>query len=118
MRQQAPAKSALYLGAIVALTITAAVSVVVVVSVREGDNSAVIASILGIITPTILTLLGFMQRDTHQVVNSRMDDFKQEIRTAAEISNTAAFTEGVAQGKVSGAASANKRTDDLSGRPT
>ncbi len=117
MRVQDTSLSSRYLAAIVVLTLTAAISVVVLVSVRPGDNSAVIASILGVITPTILTLLGFMQRDTHMVVNSRMDDFKQEIRNAAETSNTAAFAEGVVQGKVSGEESANRRTDELSGRP-
>jgi hypothetical protein len=98
------------------LTMVPALSISGVVTLlvfRPGDmNAALVAQILGFgVTITMATLAYLKSSETHQIVNSRMDEFKQAIQLAAEKAVTIARAEGEQKGRES----ADSRTDRLAG---
>ena len=103
-----------YVTAVVAMVLIGVTGVVTVQTVRPGDNTLIITAILGFITTTLMALLAFLKsNETHASVNGQMEEFKAALITAGLLREVAAHAEGVVQGKVSGAAAANKRTDEL-----
>ena len=109
-----------YVLAIVALVVVGVVGSVLVAIFRPGDNTAIVTSIFDAVLSTTTALLALMVRDTHLVVNSRMDDFKQELREASAAgilaARAAGKAEGQAEGTIQGAASADRRTDAIAER--
>ena len=97
-----------YVVAVVAMMLIGVVAVVAIVLGRpEKDNTAVIATIVGFLAPTTLSLLAFMKsQETHLSVNSRLDAFMANARMAAH-------AQGVTEGRAQGRQSADARTDDL-----
>jgi len=96
---------------IVAVVVMMALGVGAVVAVTvdrpSADNTLLIASILGFLAPTTLSLLAFMKaQETHLSVNSRLDEFMVNAKLAAR-------AEGVAEGRTQGRISADERTDTL-----
>lgn len=79
----------------------------------EKDNTLLITSIVGFLTPTTLSLLAFMKaQETHLSVNSRLDAFMSNAKMAAH-------AQGLDEGRVQGRMEADRRTDALaaSGQP-
>lgn len=90
-----------YLVVIFGMVFTAITGTVLVFIFRPAqDNTAIVASILGFVGSTLAALMAFMKtQETHLIVNSRMDEFKQELRMATRLATAAARAEGVTEGK-------------------
>jgi len=56
-----------------------------------SDNTLIIATIIGLITPIIFAILALMQKDTHDINNSRLTEL-------LDISKKAAKAEGKLEG--------------------
>ncbi len=99
---------------VVLLSVTAAASTVLVaLYAPTGDRTQVYAAIGAVTGPTVAGLLAFMIRGTHTLVNGQMAAFREELKeTAKGLVNEARAT-GLREGALSGAASANARTDVL-----
>lgn len=85
----------------------AGVIAVVLVSVfrPEQDNTALIATIVGLLLPTTASILAFLKaQETHLSVNSRLDSFIEGAEAVAK-----------AQGVKQGRDEANARTDKIKG---
>lgn len=80
-----------YLIAIVALSLVMAATTVLITIFREGDNLPLLAGITTSIGSVIATLLAFMSRDTHNMLNSELAKFKEVI---SKERFTAGFMEG------------------------
>jgi hypothetical protein len=106
-----PPNNVPYVVAVVVMMTLGVVGVVAVTIARPTtDNTLLIASILGFLAPTTLSLLAFMKsQETHLSVNSRLDAFMANARSAAR-------AEGVNEGRTQGRESANQRTDELADR--
>lgn len=83
-----------YIIAIIIMATLGALGIVVISLFNPGkDNSLIIASLLGFLTPTTLSLLALMKsQETHLSVNSRLEEF---IKNAGD----AARAEGVIEGR-------------------
>lgn len=97
-----------YVLAVVVMSLIGVASIVLISIFRsDKDNSNLITMIIGLITPTTLSLLAFMKaQETHLSVNSRLDSFMLNAREAAH-------AQGFVQGKAEGIAVADARTDKL-----
>lgn len=101
------ANNSQYVVAVSVMIAIAIAGIVLVETFRPGDNTATIAAIVGLLTPTTLSLLAFMKaQETHLSVNSRLESF---IKSA----DIAARSEGLAEGITKGTKAANERTDEL-----
>lgn len=109
-----------YLVAIVVMSCLGVTATLSVFYLRpDKDNATLLASIGGFILPTTMALLAFMKaQETHTIVNSRMDELKEELRRRAVIDIEAAHTEGRTEGHEQGVSEANKRTDAIAKRDT
>lgn len=68
----------LYLAGVVALSVCGVAGIVaIMLRSPEKDNTQAVTLVLGFLVPTVLALLGFMQRDTHLAFNSRMTELLQ-----------------------------------------
>lgn len=84
-----------YLLSIILLSVVCILSIIALAILRPNtDNAVIIATIVGIITPTNLSLVALIQRENHKSVNSRMDQLLA-LRTAET------FTEGTLKGAAS-----------------
>lgn len=110
-----PTASVAYLVTIFGMTLIGVVAVVTVFLMRpDKDNATLVVAILGFIGPTTAALLAFLKsQETHLVVNSRIDEFKEELRSSAVSAVAAARAEGLATGKEAGVAAADARTDQI-----
>lgn len=92
-----------YLVAIISMFFFGVVGIVLVSTLRQGqDLPIIITAIFSVLTPTTLSLLSFMKsQETHLSVNSRLDDFIKNVDIAAR-----------AEGQIEGARVANKRNDE------
>jgi hypothetical protein len=107
-----PAKQTPYIMAVVILSALTIVGVVMVIVLRPGamDNAIMVAAIIGFATTTGTSLLAYMRStETREVVNSRMDEFKRTLQTAATNAEAAAHAAGRAEGR----SEADARTDKL-----
>lgn len=105
-RQTGGSMATKYLGAVLFLATLAVIAILAVSLIRPTqDNTTLITAILSTVVPTIAAVLAFMKaQETHLSVNSRMDEL---LKRTSELSRV----EGVAAGRVIGAAAANERTD-------
>ncbi len=102
------------LGAVVFLALVGASSTVLIAVLRPGmDNAVIYASLATFVGPTTATLLAFMIKDTHVLVNGQMAAFREELRQAAVGHVQAARADGLREGNLAGVASADARTDAL-----
>jgi len=84
--------------------------VTLLISRPDAENAALVSQILGFgVTVTMATMAYLKSAETHNIVNSRMDEFKRELQVAADASIVAARVAG----RVEGTESANARTDAL-----
>jgi hypothetical protein len=97
-----------YVIAVVVMMLTGVASVTAVTILRpDNDNTAVIATLVGFLAPTTLSLLAFMKsQETHLSVNSRLDAFMANAKLAAH-------AQGRAEGRTEGQQWADARTDTL-----
>lgn len=97
-----------YIIAVVVMMALGVLGVVLIVVLRpEKDNTVVIAAVLGFLAPTTLSLLAFMKaQETHLSVNSRLDAFMANAKTAA-------YADGMLEGRTQGRQLADDRTDAL-----
>lgn len=74
-----------YVVAVVVMMLIGVAAVTAVTIFRPGaDNAGAIATIVGFIAPTTLSLLAFMKsQETHLSVNSRLDGMLAEARASA-----------------------------------
>lgn len=64
----------IYVGAILILSLAAMVTIVGTIVLRpESDNTPIIAAVIGLVTPTILSLMSLIQRSNHLALNSKLD---------------------------------------------
>lgn len=86
----------------------AIIAIVAITLLRPAeDNTALIVVVLGFVATTLGTVLTYLKtQETHLSVNSRMD----QLLSVAQRQSRA---EGLAAGKIEGAAAANQRTDDI-----
>lgn len=98
-----------YIVAVVLMMLMGVAGVAAIVILRpQQDNAAIIASIIGLLAPTTLSLLAFMKaQETHLSVNSRLDAFMRNAEFAARV-------QGVMDGRAQGRQDANDRTDQIS----
>jgi hypothetical protein len=83
-------KPAIYVWAVVGLSIAMLVFVAVITALRPAaDNATLIAYSSGVIGPVMLALLAAAVQQTHLAVNSRMSELVKEIKLALEQRNTA-----------------------------
>jgi len=103
-----PPNNTQYVYAVLLMAILGVVSITALTIMRPGqDNTAVIATIIGFLAPTTLSLLAFMKaQETHLSVNSRLDQFIRNAELASRM-------QGVIDGRAQGRMDANQRTDDL-----
>lgn len=104
-----PANNIPYVVAVAFMMMIGVVAVVLVTVLRPDnkDNTLVIATIVGFLTPTTLSLLAFMKaQETHLSVNSRLDAFMSSAKAAAH-------AQGVTEGRSEGRIAADQRTDVL-----
>ena len=85
-----------YLVAIVIMLLMALGSVMGILLIRPGqDNTQLIATVVGMMVPTIAAILAFMKsQETHLSVNSRLDAFMAEHAASADAKG---FARGVEQ---------------------
>lgn len=104
-----PANNLPYVIAVVVMMALGVIGAVVVTIARPtAENTTLIVTIFGFLTPTTLSLLAFMKaQETHLSVNSRLDAFMASAKSAAH-------AEGITEGRAQGRDSANERTDVLS----
>ena len=104
-----------YVVAVVLMMALGVVGAVSVIFIRpEQDNTLLIASIFGFLTPTTLSLLAYMKsQETHKAVNSRMSEFIRKFNAQADRATIAAKTIGIAEGIKEGREAADARTDVL-----
>ena len=78
-------KSQFYLTTILILSMTGVISIVILSVVNPTkDNTIIIATILGFLTPTILSLVALMVKDTHDLTNSRMTELLELTRKSSK----------------------------------
>ncbi len=107
-----PASNLQYVVAVVVMMMMGVISTTILVITRPDnkDNLLVIGLIIGFLAPTTLSLLALMKsQETHLSVNSRLDAFMANAKSAA-------YAKGVTDGRSEGRDSANARTDALSGQ--
>lgn len=94
-------KNTNYLIALVALVMMAVGSIVVITVTRpEKDNTVVITVILGFVAQITVAILAMMKgQETHAVVNSRMDEFKDLLKQRAVVAVDVARLEGKEAGR-------------------
>lgn len=74
-----------YVIAVVVLAIVTVLAIVAVVILRpESDNTAVIAAIGATTSSIILTFMVMIQRESHQTMNSKLDELVETRTTLAE----------------------------------
>lgn len=88
-----PPSNTPYLVAVVIMLLMTLGTVMGILLIRPGqDNTQLIATVVGMMVPTIAAILAFMKsQETHLSVNSRLDDFMTEHAARAK-------TEGLIQG--------------------
>ncbi len=107
-----PASNFQYIVAVVVMMMMGVISTTVLVVMRPDnkENLLVIGLIIGFLAPTTLSLLALMKsQETHLSVNSRLDAFMSNAKSAA-------YAKGVTDGRLEGRDSADARTDVLSSR--
>ena len=88
-------KSSLYLIMILALSLGGVISITLIsLADLDRDNTGIIAAIVGFLTPTILSLMALMVKDTHDLTNSRMTEL-------LEVNKKASRAEGKLEGSSS-----------------
>lgn len=107
-----PTSNTSYLIAVLVMVGIGVAAIVAIYAIRpDKDNAAIIATVVALITPTTMALLAFMKaQETHLSVNSRLDAFMESAKRASH-------AEGREEGRLAGAAAADKRTDTLSHPP-
>lgn len=96
-----------YVMAVITMIVVALI-LIGVISVARPDQDIIvlITTVFAVLAPTTLSLLTFMKaQETHLSVNSRLDEFMVNAKTASH-----------AEGVIEGRDAANKRTDELSGK--
>lgn len=90
-----------YIIAIIIMATLGALGIVVISLFNPGkDNSLIIASLLGFLTPTTLSLLALMKaQQTHVLVNSRMSEFIDTLKKSAVDKSVIARSEGIIEGR-------------------
>lgn len=93
-----------YLIAVVVTVLLGLTGVITVMILRPTQDNAALYTIIGGFTaPTTAAILAFMQgRVTHSLVNSRMDEFKTNLKVMAAINEEVAHQAGVKQGEALG----------------
>src|SRR4026209_700881 len=104
-----PSSNLQYVEAVVAVVaFVLATIVAITVSRPIQDNTILIGLVVGFAAPTLLSLLALMKaQETHLSVNSRLDAFMTTAREAS-------YAQGILEGRTTGRASADERTDALS----
>lgn len=89
-----PSNNIPYIIAVVVMMVVTVVAIVVLsIAIPDKDNTNLIALILGLAPATTLSLLAFMKaQETHLSVNSRLDGFMANAKSAAR-------AEGVVEGQ-------------------
>lgn len=83
---------AIYVAAILVLAISTVAAIVGILALRPaGDNTAIIAAIVGFVTPVMLGILALITRENHLAMNSRLDQL-------LAASNREARAEGIVEG--------------------
>lgn len=83
------------------------IAIGVFVSRPEQENVTLLTFVVGFTLTVLASVMAYLKaQETHLSVNSRLDEMVRNARLAAH-------AEGLAQGKVKGAAAANTRTDAI-----
>lgn len=95
-----PESNVPYLIAVVTMALLGVGGIVLVLVLRpDQDNTALLAAIAGLVAPTTMGLLAFLKtKDTHVLVNSRMEEFKQLLMKNAAQETALSNARSVAQG--------------------
>jgi hypothetical protein len=98
---QKPASQLPYLAAVLFMTLLGVVAILVLTALKPAtDNTLLIATVIGFLTPTTLSLMAFMKsQETHLMVNSRLAEF---MASAKRISHYEGKEEGHAEGITEG----------------
>lgn len=97
-----PPSNVPYLVAVVIMMLMGLGAVMGILLIRPGqDNTQLIATVVGMLVPTIAAILAFMKaQETHLSVNSRLDAFMTEHAATADAKG---FARGVEESKVQAA---------------
>lgn len=84
-----------YVAAIIVLaTITIAAVLAILMLRPNEDNTAIIATLLGFVTPIMIALIALTQRENHLAMNSRLDEL---VNVTNKLSRAEGKVEGVAE---------------------
>lgn len=85
---------AIYVAAVLVLALATVAAIVAILALRPlADNTAIIAAVVGFVTPVMLGLLALISRENHLAMNSRLD---QLLSATNELSRAEGNAEGVA----------------------